>query len=48
MTKNFANDVEAADALAQAYKNLKAEIAKVIVGQDDVCSAAYAHGNFLS
>ncbi|MGC4021947.1 MAG: MoxR family ATPase [Cyclobacteriaceae bacterium] len=36
MPRNFANDVEAADALAQAYKELKKEIAKVIVGQDDV------------
>lgn len=34
--KNFSNDVEAADALSQAYKNLKAEIAKVVIGQDDV------------
>jgi MoxR-like ATPase len=33
---NFSNDVEAADALKQAYGKLKAEIAKVVVGQDDV------------
>lgn len=33
---NFKNDVEAADALAQSYKNLKSEIAKVVVGQDEV------------
>jgi MoxR-like ATPase len=32
----FTNDVEAADALAKAYHNLKNEIAKVVVGQDDV------------
>lgn len=32
----LANDVEAADALAQAYKKLKDEIAKVVVGQDEV------------
>lgn len=32
----LANDVEAADALAQAYKRLKDEIAKVVVGQDEV------------
>src|ERR1700750_2051882 len=32
----MANDVEAADALAVAYKKLKDEIAKVVVGQDDV------------
>jgi len=36
MGKNFSNDVEAADGLAQAYKNLRSEIAKVVVGQDDV------------
>ena len=33
---NFKNDVEAADALAQSYQNLKSEIAKVVVGQDEV------------
>ena len=32
----YKSDVEAVDALAQAYKNLKQEIAKVIVGQDEV------------
>lgn len=32
----LANDVEAADAMALAYKRLKDEIAKVVVGQDDV------------
>lgn len=32
----LANDVEAADAMALAYKKLKDEIAKVVVGQDDV------------
>ncbi|MBS1682348.1 MAG: AAA family ATPase [Bacteroidetes bacterium] len=36
MPRNFANDVEAADALAQTYRDLKNEISKVIVGQDDV------------
>lgn len=36
MAQQFSNDVEAADALAQAYKRLKNEIAKVVVGQDDV------------
>ncbi len=36
MAQQFSNDVEAADALAQAYKKLKNEIAKVVVGQDDV------------
>lgn len=51
MAKNFANDVEAADALAQAYKNLKNEIAKVIVGQDDVVrltlTAIFCHSHAL-
>ena len=30
------SDVQAVDALAQSYRDLKAEIGKVIVGQDDV------------
>ncbi|CAN5282537.1 MoxR family ATPase [soil metagenome] len=34
--QKFSNDVEAANALAEGYKNLKAEIARVIIGQDDV------------
>lgn len=33
---NYKSDVEALDALAGAYKKLKAEIGKVIVGQDEV------------
>ncbi|MEL7162022.1 MAG: AAA family ATPase, partial [Bacteroidota bacterium] len=33
---NFSSDVEAVDALAKAYQDLRAEIAKVIVGQDEV------------
>ena len=32
----YRNEVEAADALKQAYQNIKAEIGKVIVGQDEV------------
>ncbi|MBS1487845.1 MAG: MoxR family ATPase [Bacteroidetes bacterium] len=47
----FQNDVEAADALAQSYKKLKSEIAKVIVGQDDVVRLAlisvFCHGHAL-
>ncbi len=35
----FNSDVEAVDALSQAYKDLSAEIGKVIVGQDDVVRA---------
>ncbi|MFD1257101.1 AAA family ATPase [Mucilaginibacter terrae] len=33
---SYRNEVEAADALKQAYQNIKAEIGKVIVGQDEV------------
>ncbi|MFZ1807751.1 MAG: MoxR family ATPase [Cyclobacteriaceae bacterium] len=36
MASQFANDVEAADALSEAHKKLKNEIAKVVVGQDEV------------
>ncbi len=36
MGKSFSNDVEAADGLSQAYKDLRTEIANVVVGQDDV------------
>ncbi|MEL6660193.1 MAG: AAA family ATPase [Bacteroidota bacterium] len=32
----YKSDVEAVDALAQAYESLRSEIAKVIVGQEDV------------
>ena len=32
----FKTDVEAVDALAQSYKDLRAEIGKVIVGQHEV------------
>lgn len=32
----YRTEVEAADALKQAYQNIKAEIGKVIVGQDEV------------
>lgn len=35
----FSNDVEAANALHQKYKDLRAEIAKAIVGQDEVVDA---------
>jgi MoxR-like ATPase len=36
MAQIFSNDVEAADALKQSYQTLKGEIAKVVVGQDEV------------
>jgi MoxR-like ATPase len=32
----YSSDVEAADALAASYKSLKAEISKVVIGQDQV------------
>ncbi|HHM20675.1 MAG TPA: AAA family ATPase [Bacteroidetes bacterium] len=35
----YKSDVEAVDALANSYNELKAEIGKVIVGQDDVVKA---------
>lgn len=35
----YKSDVEAVDALAQSYKDLKSEIGKVIVGQDKVVQA---------
>jgi len=38
MSLNFSNDQEAVDSLSSAYKNLKSEIGKVIVGQDEVVS----------
>jgi MoxR-like ATPase len=51
MGNNDLNDVEVADALALAYKNLKNEIAKVVVGQDDVVklmlTAIFCQGHSL-
>jgi MoxR-like ATPase len=35
----YNSDVEAVDALANAYQNLKSEIGKVIIGQNDVVQA---------
>ncbi|MCO6485860.1 MAG: AAA family ATPase [Saprospiraceae bacterium] len=35
----YTTDVEAVDALSQSYKDLKAEIGKVIIGQDEVVRA---------
>jgi MoxR-like ATPase len=50
MTK-FSSDVEAADALAASYKSLKAEISKVVIGQDEVVrqvlSAIFCQGHSL-
>ena len=50
MTK-YANDVEAVDAFAKKYIELKKEIAKVIIGQDevvrDVIMAVFSKGHAL-
>ena len=35
----YSSDVEGMNALAKSYKELKAEIGKVIVGQDEVIKA---------
>jgi MoxR-like ATPase len=47
----FANDVEAADALADVYKKLLAEIGKVIIGQQEVVrlvlTGIFCHGHSL-
>ena len=34
--KEFNTEVEAADALHEAYTRLNAEISKIVIGQDDV------------
>ena len=51
MNQIFENDVQAAEALHQKYKALKAEIGKVIVGQHDVVDAVlmsiFANGHTL-
>ncbi len=36
---NYKSDVEAIDAMAQSYKDLKSEIGKIIVGQEEVVKA---------
>jgi MoxR-like ATPase len=50
MTK-FSSDVEAAQALASAYKNLSSEISKVVIGQNDVVrqvlTAIFCQGHSL-
>lgn len=49
--QKFSNDVEAADALSAAYQKLRAEIAKVVIGQDDVVrlvlTAIFCQGHSL-
>lgn len=50
MTK-FANDVEAADALAASFKKMQAEIGKVVIGQNEVVrlvlTGVFCHGHSL-
>lgn len=47
----FSSEVEAADALAASYKNLRSEISKVVIGQDDVVrqviTAIFCQGHSL-
>jgi MoxR-like ATPase len=47
----FANDVEAANGLAASYQKLKAEISKVVIGQDEVVrqvlTAIFCQGHSL-
>ena len=49
--QKFSNDVEAADALAVSFQNLKNEIAKVVIGQDEVVrlvlTAIFCQGHSL-
>ncbi|MBK9737684.1 MAG: AAA family ATPase [Saprospiraceae bacterium] len=39
MNSGYNSDVQAVDAMAQSFKDLRAEIGKVIIGQDDVVKA---------
>lgn len=51
MSIKFNSDVEAVDALCQSYQSLKSEIAKVIIGQDEVVKnvllSLFANGHSL-
>jgi MoxR-like ATPase len=51
MTKPFANDVEAANALAISFKKMESEIGKVIIGQNEVVrlvlTGIFCHGHSL-
>lgn len=48
---NFESDVVAANAMAESYKKLRAEISKVVIGQDDVVrlvlTGILCHGHSL-
>jgi len=47
----FKNEVEAVDALHQSFNNIKAEISKVVIGQDDIIKsvliAIFSNGHCL-
>jgi MoxR-like ATPase len=49
--QKFSNDVEAANALGESFKKLKSEIAKIVIGQDDVVrlvlTAVFCKGHSL-
>ena len=51
MSLNFNNDQEAVDSLANAYQKLRAEIGKIIIGQDEVVQTVlislFANGHSL-
>jgi MoxR-like ATPase len=51
MAKQFANDVEAANALAASFKKMQSEIGKVIIGQNEVVrlvlTGIFCHGHSL-
>lgn len=51
MSVNFSNDKEAVDGLSQKYKELRSEISKIIVGQDEVVQTVlislFANGHSL-
>ena len=51
MSLNFKNDQEAVDGLSKAYKDLRSEIGKVIIGQDEVVQTVlislFANGHSL-
>lgn len=48
---HFKNEVEAVDALHQSFNNIKAEIGKVVIGQDDIIKsvliAIFSNGHCL-
>ncbi|RZK55260.1 MAG: AAA family ATPase, partial [Pedobacter sp.] len=47
----FKNEVEAVDALKQSFNNIKAEIGKVVIGQDEIIKsvliAIFSNGHCL-